>query len=434
MSSADTNLAKALKENGQPADAEAAWNDLGVALGERGDLTEAARCYRQALRINPDHAPRTTIWARSLWRKGSSQDAIECFRQAVLLNPQYADGLCNLGLAFKSRGELAEAAKCFEQALCHQPDNVAAHAHRALLWLLQGNFKDGWPEYEFRWAQPGQCERHVGRPRWDGSPLTDKTILVHAEQGLGDTIQFIRYAPLVKARVGTVLFECQAPLVDLLKGSAGIDRLVARGHALPPFDVQIPLLSLPAIFCTTLATVPASVPYLCADSERIAYWAKELAAWSGFKIGIAWQGSPVFRDDKLRSFPLTLFETVAHVEGVRLVSLQKGAGSDQINGLEGRFAVLDLGDRLDADGPFLDTAAVLMNLDLVITVDSAVAHLAGALAIPVWVPIPFAPDWRWLLGSRGQPLVSHDAPFPPEPAGGGATIFERAWPRRSPWG
>jgi tetratricopeptide (TPR) repeat protein len=410
---------------GQGHLAEGAWNDLGVALGEGGDLTEAARCYRQALRINPNHALAHNNLGNVLVREGQLAEATESFRAAVRLDPQYADGLCNLGLALKFQGRLDEAAACFEQALSHHPDHPASHAHRALLRLLQGDFKEGWPEYEFRWTQLGLAERHADSPRWDGSPLADKTILVHAEQGLGDTIHFIRYAPLVKERAGTVLFECQAPLVHLLKGSAGIDQLVARGAPLPPFDVQIPLLSVPTHFTTSLAAIPANIPYLRADAERIASWGKELAPWSGFRIGIAWQGNATFRDDKSRSFPLKLFEAIASVEGVRLLSLQKGAGSDQINGLEGRFAVLDLGDRLDAEGAFIDTAAIMMHLDLIVTVDSAAAHLAGALGVPVWVAVPFAPDWRWLLGREGSPWYPTMRLFRQKRPGDWGEVFER---------
>ena len=246
-----------------------------------------------------------------------------------------------------------------------------------------------------------------------------RTVLLHAEQGLGDTIQFIRYVPLVRELGGEIVVECQAALLPLLRAMPGIGQLIARGVGLPALDVHAPLLGLPGILRTTMGDIPASVPYLSADGDLVEQWRKDLAKECSphapreagrhaerddYTVGIAWQGNPGFPRDRLRSIPLAFFGRLAKVRGVRLVSLQKGPGADELLALGGDMFILDLGDRLDEEaGSFMDTAAVMKNLDLVICSDSAVAHLAGALAVPVWVALPFVPDWRWLLEREDSP-------------------------------
>ena len=264
-----------------------------------------------------------------------------------------------------------------------------------------GRFEQGWPGYEWRW----KCKEFGSLPPfqpplWDGSSLDGRTILVHAEQGLGDTLQFIRYVPSLHQRGGRVILMCQPPLVRLLTRSPGIERLLAHGDPVPEFDVHTPLLSLPRLLGTTLESVPADVPYLEAEPQLVEAWRHRLGSYPGFKVGIVWQGNPKFRLDRLRSIPLAQFAPLARVPGVHLFSLQKGPGAEQLAAVTDRFPVTDLGRRLD---DFMDTAAVLKNLDLVISVDTAIAHLAGALGIPVWVALPFAPDWRWLMGREDSP-------------------------------
>ena len=238
------------------------------------------------------------------------------------------------------------------------------------------------------------------QPRWDGSPLEGRTILLCYEQGHGDTMQFIRYAEMVKQQGGTVIVECQAPLVRLLAGCAGVDQVIAHGEPRPPFDVHIPLLNLPGVFHTSLETVPAKVPYLAPDPEAVTQWKKKLGRKKGLKIGIAWQGNPDFRKDCFRSIPLTHFGMLAETPGVRLFSLQFGTGREQLAQYVDSWPITDLGDEL---GDFSNTAAIMKNLDLVITSDSAPAHLAGALGLPVWVALTFAPDWRWMAKRADSP-------------------------------
>ncbi|HVW36396.1 MAG TPA: hypothetical protein VHB99_03790, partial [Pirellulales bacterium] len=298
----------------------------------------------------------------------------------------------------------AAALASYEQSLKLLPDGVDAHWNRSLVWLLEGDFAQGWPEYEWRWKLKSFSTRATNRPLWDGSSLEGRTVLLDAEQGLGDTLQFIRYAPLVQQRGGRVLAVCQKPLMQILSSCPGIDRLVAQGEPVPDFDVYTPLLSLPKIFGTTLQTIPAQIPYLHADRYLVEQWGRELASIKAFKVGIAWKGSPKNRMDQQRSIPLAAFEPLARVPGVQLISLQKGQGSEQIKETTGCFAVIDLAQRLDeTSGAFMDTAAVMKHLDLVVTCDSSLGHLAGALGARAWIALALSPDWRWLLDREDTP-------------------------------
>ncbi len=400
-------------------------NNLGAALREQGKLDEAVACYHQALRLQPDFVEAHTNLGNVLQQQGKLAEAVACYQQALGLKPDHADVHMNLGNVLQLQGRLEEALASYQQALCLKPDNAEAHWNRALTWLLAGSFEQGWPEYEWRWQQKGVARPCYQQPLWDGSPLEGRTILLHVEQGLGDTLQFIRYAPLVQERGGRVLLVCPATLVPLLSSCRGLEQLIPQGSPLPPFDVQAPLLSLPGLFRTTVHTVPAQVPYLFADPQLAARWRDRLATVQGLKVGIAWQGNPRHSRDRLRSMLLTEFEPLARVEGVRLISLQRGPGMEQLAALGGRFAVLDLGELDEATGTFMETAAVLSNLDLVITCDTATAHLAGALGVPVWVALPFAPDWRWLRERADSPWYPTMRLFRQERWGDWAGVFQR---------
>jgi hypothetical protein len=260
------------------------------------------------------------------------------------------------------------------------------------------------------------------QPLWGGGPLEGRTILLHAEQGFGDTIQFVRYAALVIQRGGDVIVGCPASLVALLASCRGINRLAEQADKLPSFDVHAPLPSLPGIFHTSLETIPADVPYLFADQDLVEQRRQELRGITGFKIGIAWQGNPKNPNDRNRSISLRCFEPLARCSGVRLLSLQKEAGVDQLQDVAERFPVTELGSRL---GDFMDTAAVMRNLDLVITCDTAIAHLAGALGVPVWVALPFVPDWRWLLDRSDSPWYPTMRLFRQESRGDWQGVFQR---------
>ena len=313
----------------------------------------------------------------------------------------------NLGVAFTEQGKLDEALACYRRALELKPDYAEAASQLAhWFWLLAGDWQRGWPEYEWRWQTKGFAPRHFPQPLWDGGSLAGKTILLHAEQGFGDTIQFVRDAPHRQAAAAErSSWNARQPLLGLLEGCPGIDQLVGQGMIFPAFDVHAPLLSVPGILKTSLETIPAKMPYLFAKPALVEQWRKRLSELDGFKIGIAWQGEPEVSVAIVSvPFRLRYFAPLAEVPGVRLISLQKGPGVEQLAEVRDLFPVTDLGDELDEQsGPFMDTAAVMMNLDLVIAADTAIAHLAGALGVPVWVALPLVPDWRWLLDCSDSP-------------------------------
>ncbi len=375
-----------------------ALSNLGGALKARGRLDEATSHLREALRLKPDCAEARNNLGVVLTAQGKWDEAAANLREAVRLKPNYAEAHNNLASALMELGEPTEALVACRRAIGCDPGHVAAHLNLGATLLLLGRFEEGWLEYEWRRRCPEFAVPAFPQPWWDGSDVTGKTILLSTEQGLGDTLQFIRYAPLVKRRGATVVVGCPAPLVRLLGRCPGVDHATASTTGLPPFDVQALLLSLPGLFRTSPATIPAEVPYLFADPALAEHWRSDLGP-GGFKVAIAWQGNPASKDRR-RAAPLAQFEPLARVEGVRLLSLQKGPGADELPALADRLGIRDLGPYL---GDFDDTAAVLANMDLVISVDTALAHLAGALGVPAWVALRFAADWRWLRDREDSP-------------------------------
>ncbi len=433
---AHSNLGVALLQQGKWSEAVAccqqavrlrpdhaeAHSNLGVALLQQGKPLAAAVWLQKALRLKPDVAELHGNLGMALAEQGKPAEAEACYRQALRLKPDYAGAYSELGVALADQGRVTEALACYQQALCLKPDYAEVHINLAYACLLRGDFEAAWSEYEWRWKCRDSSPPPFQQPLWDGSSLQGRTILLFAEQGLGDTLHFIRYAPLVKRTGATVIVQCQGRLLRLLGTCAGIDRLVPEGADPPRFDVQAPLLSLPRIFRTTLATIPAKIPYLSADRESRACWQEPLSGVQDFKVGIAWQGSAEHKRDRQRSVPLLAFAPLADVPGVRLVSLQTGPGREQLSDQADRLAVLDLADQLE---DFADTAALMSHLDLLITVDTAVAHLAGALGVPVWVALPLVPDWRWLLEREDSPWYPSMRLFRQTSLGDWAGVFER---------
>ena len=331
--------------------------------------------------------------------------AVASYDKAIALKPDYAEAYSNRGLALQELKQFEAAVPSYDKAIALKPDFAEAYWNKSLLLLLIGEFRQGFNSYEWRWEtkEISKFKRNFSQPLWLGvESLSDKTILLHAEQGLGDTIQFCRYVKMVSDLGAKVIFEVQRPLVRLLKDLPGVSTLIAKGDALPEFDFHCPLMSLPLAFKTDLKLIPSAKNYLEAEVERVAYW-KDRIKGGGLKIGISWQGSQGTKVDIGRSFELELFENIAALPNVQLISLQKGYGSEQLRNMPNGMQVVDLGDELDADCAFLDTAAVMMNLDLVITCDTAIGHLAGALGIKTWVALKFVPDWRWMLDRQDSP-------------------------------
>ena len=398
-----------------------ALGNVGNVLRRMGRHTEAETEYRKALKLTPDVPDLLNNLGITLLAQAKHGEAEGCFRRCLRLKPDFAEAHNNLGVLLEQVGKVDEALACYLESVRLKPESVDPHKNLALGWLMRGNFARGCPEYEWRFKSPALKPRNFTQPRWDGRPLEGKSILLWHEQGLGDTIQFVRYAQLVPERGGRVLVECPAALEKLLRRCPAIDCVIPQGAPLPDFAYQIPFLSLPGVFGTTLETVPAAAPYLSAEPERIEEWRRELATIVGhvanvpnqnghvenvphpqpIKIGIAWQGSRNYQGDAHRSIALRHFAPLARIPGVRLISLQKGYGTEQLSAID--FDIVDFGAKLDADGAFLDTAAILTQLDLVITSDTAIVHLAGALGVPVWMAVSMAADWRWLRGREDSP-------------------------------
>jgi len=404
-----------------------AYNNLGSVLREQGKYGETLICFEEALRINANLAEAHNNFGTALQLNAQSEEALAAFRQAIELKPDFAEAHDNIGTLLSGQRDFDAAMSSFDRALHLRPTMVSARVNRAITHLLLGDFAAGWPEYEWRWKLPEAPARPWARPIWDGSPLEGRTIMLHPEQGLGDMLQFIRYAPLVKARGGKVLLAAPKKMAPILSTCAGIDLLISESDPPVGFDVRAALVSLPGVFRTDLASIPAQVPYLFAEPDLVTRFGELLAGDDRFRVGINWQGNPKYHGDQFRSIPLAEFAPLAEIEGVRLLSLQQGFGIEQLAKTEFAVeagAVEDWGSKLDVDGrAFCDTAAVIANLDLVITSDTAVAHVAGALGALVWLALPFTPDWRWLLDRPDSPWYPTMRLFRQPSAGDWNSVF-----------
>jgi Tfp pilus assembly protein PilF len=373
-----------------------AHHNLGNVLVDLGRLADAVASYRHAVGLKPQVADIHNNLGIALREQGALEEAAVCLVEGLRLHPDHAEMHNQLGVVFWEQGRLADAVGHFDQTVRLDPHHVRAHFNRAVYWLLQGRLQEGWEEYEWRWKNQAFDPPHTDHPRWDGGPLNGRTILLYPEQGLGDTLMFVRYASLVKQRGGRVLVECHPDLLNLLAGCEGIDERFVLRTPPPSFDVQAPLLSLPRLCGTTPDTIPANIPYLKVDEARVARLRQRLALLPGYKVGICWQGSKTNTNDARRSVPLNQFAPLAEVAGVCLISLQRGPGSEQLPAWAGPGKILDFADASQPPSEsWLDSAALVRALDLVISVDTAVIHLAGAQGVPVWTAVPFVPDWRW---------------------------------------
>ena len=392
-------------------------NNLGNALMKMGALEDAAACYRRAVGLDDGYRDGWRNLSVVLQEMDRLDEAREPARRAAELDPDNAELQLNLGTLLLRLGRTGDAAAALDRAVALRPDYPEARWNRAQSLLLNANFRDGWAEYEWRLRCPGlnAYGRTFDRPRWDGGALDGRRILVHAEQGFGDTLQFVRFLPLVKTQGGHVILECQPALVRLLEGVPGGDEVVPAGGGLPDFDCTVPLLSLPHLFGTDEATIPAA-PYLCPPAPPLLVLPDSKAR----RIGLVWAGRPEHANDRNRSIPLERFRPLLDTEGVDFFSLQLEPGREQIaaGGLRGRIA--DLADSLT---DFAVTASAIDQLDLVVAVDTAVAHLAGALGKPIWLLLPHVPDWRWMLGRSDTPWYPTMRLFRQPEAGDWDSVF-----------
>lgn len=374
----------------------------GVACLRLGRPQEALAAFDQALARDPAHVDALGNRGNTLLVLNRPEEALASYDAAIRIDGASAQRLTNRAHALKRLDRLEEALADLQKALAVQPSLAEAAFERGMVQLALGDFDNGWASYERRWDTAAFAEhrRSFSSPLWTGrQPLDGRTILLHAEQGFGDTIQFVRYAALVAERGAKVVLEVQPELSRLLARIAGVDQLLARGDKLAPFDFHCPLMSLPLAFKTEAATVPARVPYIDLAEADIAQWAGQLPAGKS-RVGFCWAGSASHRNDLNRSMPLARLARLFDDADINFVSLQYGAGEDERALLQGRDNVFDYASRLK---DFVDTAGLIKQLDLVVSVDTSVAHLAGALGVPTIVMLPFAADFRWLRAGDDSP-------------------------------
>ncbi|MBC8339668.1 MAG: glycosyltransferase family protein [Rhodospirillales bacterium] len=395
------------------------YNNLGVALRALGKLEASAACYYRTLGLNPDNAGAYTNLGNVLRQMGRLDAAAASHRRAVELDPDSADANYNLALVLRDIGETSEALIYFAKVQAMAPDHTGGHFDRALTLLQNGELKEGFEEYEWRWKLDGNPPRAYEQPQWDGAALGGKTILLHSEQGFGDMIQFARYIPLVKERGGTIVIEAQPELSRLFSTIEGVGQVVNAGADLPRFDVWAPMMSLARIFETTLDTVPASVPYLSPPDAAAGQLPATLS--TQLKVGIAWAGSAGHQNDARRSCPFSHFTELMGLPDVVLYSLQTGRAAGDIAANGCQAFVTDMSAKM---GDFADTAAIVSHLDLIISVDTSIAHLAGAMGKPVWVALPHPGDWRWMQDGDTSPWYPAMRLFRQPAPGDWAGVFE----------
>lgn len=450
---AETYVRKAIRLEPSFADA---WNNLGNILQQKKKFDEAITAYREALRINSGLPQTYFNLGIAFQEKGRFHDAVNHYKQAIQkgftgvgvynnmglayhetgqldeaeimfgkaieIHPGFAEAQYNLGNILRDKKLMNKAVDAYRKAFMVNPEYADAHWNLSQVLLMLGDFQQGWEEYEWRWRLEGNKPRVFSQPLWDGSDIRGKTILLHTEQGFGDAIQFIRYAPLVSERGARVVVECQRELAEVFRGVAGVEQVVIQGEDLPEFDLSCPLLSLPRLFDTDLGNIPAGIPYIRADHQLREKWKGRVQREAGLKAGLVWAGGPRHKKDRYRSCSLEVFAPLGAVEGVIFYSLQKGEAAGQV---QDPPRGMNLVDHTDEIGDFSDTAALIENLDVVISVDTAVAHLAGALGRPVWTLIPYAPDWRWMLDREDSPWYPTMRLFRQPVMGDWATVIGR---------
>lgn len=401
-----------------------AYNHLGVLLTDQSNYIEAVTAFQKAIAIDPEYAELYNNMA--IAKKGlcAFDEAIENYRKAAEIDPSFYQAFNNLANSLRDKGRPAEAIANYNRAVEINPNYAEAYWNRCLAMLLSGDLAEGFRQYQWR-REPSlgivTYPNTYDKPRWDGRPINGKTLLVHYEQGFGDNIQFIRYLPKLKEIGATVLFEARKPMLDLLKDFPGIDRLIEarpdRGVT-EDFDFFAALMDLPAIFQTSLETIPSDVPYLFADKEKSETWKQRIGAGS-YNAGIVWAGKPTPKNVADRSCKLNNFAPLTKIEGVRLFSLQKGDAEKQID--QFNIEIENVAGDLHT---FADTAAAIENLDLVISIDTSVLHLAAAMGKPAWALLTATPDWRWLLNRTDSPWYPTIKLFRQKKHGDWKEVFE----------
>ncbi|HET6250869.1 MAG TPA: tetratricopeptide repeat-containing glycosyltransferase family protein [Tepidisphaeraceae bacterium] len=404
-------------------------NNLGVALQDLGRFAEAEAAYRSALHVKPNAthvqnnlkrllarqgvSPQRTARHRKLsdaeafndrgiqlYESGDLDQSLAAFRRAIDLQPSMSNAWNNMGNVLRYLGRLDEAIAAYRRALAIRIDYPDAHQGLGMALLQSGDFLHGWLEYEWRWKVPSAKPRTFPHPRWAGEDVAGKTIFVYEEQGFGDCIQFVRYASLLADRGARIIVGCRRELARLISTVPGVAEIIIGGQVLPRFDLHVPVMSLPLLFDTRLETVPACVPYFKLARDEIQKWRLRVGEDSHFHVGLAWRGNPELATNRIRSINLSSLSCLASVPNITFHNLQN------LPRRQSEQSALEMSDHSSLLSDFADTAALISNMNLVITVDTAVAHLAGALGIPTWILIPTASDWRWMILRSDSPWYS----------------------------
>jgi Flp pilus assembly protein TadD len=441
------------------------WAKRGSVFQSQGNFAEAVSSFREALKLKPASFDLKVALASNLRFAGNRKEAlqicelllamkrgpellilfgnllqeedqfdqaIEILEEALQVSEPSAPRLSCLGIAYFRRGDIDRAMELFEQAIALQPDYADGHFHLGMALLLRGNFDRGWKEYEYRPFGRKRTKQHEGRI-WQGQPLSpNQTLLLAAEQGLGDMLQFVRFASRVKSRFGCqILLQAPDKLHRLLSTCSGIDRLLSRDEPLPKTDFFLPLLSLPSCFDWRPGDPPQDFPYLFPEILRVQRWKSFLKSQTTsnlpprLRIGICWQGDPKYPADRLRSIPLRYFEPLFQLDNVQFISLQQGFGSEQLESVKAKSGIIAVGEELDREGgTFLDTIAIMRHLDLLITSDTSVAHLGGAAGCKTWLALSKIPDWRWTLTENRSVWYPNMELFRQDQANDWVPVFE----------
>lgn len=402
--------------------------NLGVELVKVGRFDEAIVTLRRATEIAPELALAHYNLAMALQGQDRLDEAISAYQRAIQIEPKFVNAWLNLGNALRDKGLIDDALAAYEKVINLEPLHAGAHLNKALMLLLKGDFHRGWPEYEWRWEWSGRPSpmRKFTWPVFETQNLRNRSIMIYAEQGVGDVLQFVRYAPMLARRGAHVLIKCQPELKRLLQSIEGVTQVIVEGEPSPPTDLELPMLSLPLAFGTALPTIPSEVPYLRPNPTLAQAWRERIHVGeptrASLHVGLVWAGNPARPGDRLRSISLSVLAPLGEVKDIVFYSLQKGLPAIQAKYPPQGMRLIDLTDDLH---DFADTAALITNLDLVISVDTAVAHLAGALAKPVWTLLEFVPAWRWMLDREDSPWYPTMRLFRQPKRGDWASVIHR---------
>ena len=380
---------------------------------DKEQFEKAAQLYDQAMAISPRNL-QLILDAANMYNMIDDLDhALSLYKKILDIHPLALEALYNFGYTLKKKGLISHAVDVYTKILSLRPDYAHPHFSLSLAYLSLGDFERGWKEYEWRWKAYNEEPKKFAQPTWNGENLQGKTIFLYAEQGFGDSFQFIRYAKIMKAMGARVIFEAQKPLKKILSLCDYLDTVIEMGQPIPPFDYHLPLMSCPLICNTTTRNVPCDIPYLKADPRLVQDWHTQLASPAAFKIGICWQGNANYSTQFLRkavaakSLHVKEFIPLTQIPGVCVYSLQKTNGEEQLKEINAiQIKTFDAAFD-ETHGRFMDTAAVIQNLDLVITIDTSIAHLAAALGTPTWILLPNPSDWRWMLDRTDTPWYNN---------------------------